>query len=180
MSTLRLEVLKRTHKHLLKGFENQEESLVVYLKRFALRHAERDLLSKTYLAIDEHEGEERLAGYFSLTTVSVQRASLSSVEALQGLPRFPVPGVLLSRLAIDHRVQGQGLGRYLFDEALKITLTLTQSGPITFRLFVTDAISEAAVSFYHQFGFVRLSDELPARMVLDLKTILALREGDER
>ena len=171
-STVRLEVLKRTHKPLLKSFENQEESLVIYLKRFALRHGERDLLSKTYLAIDECDGEERIAGYFSLTTVSVQRSSLNSIEELNGLPRFPIPGVLLSRLAIDHRVQGQGLGRYLFDEALKITLTLAQSSPITFRLFVTDAISEGAVGFYHQFGFVRLSDTLPARMVLDLKGIL--------
>ena len=169
MSTLRLEVLERRHKPLLRGFDNQEESLVTYLKRFALRHAERDLLSKTYLAISTINEEERLAGYFSLTTVSVQRNTLEPVETLSSLPRFPVHGVLLSRLAIDRRVQGQGLGRYLFEEALKITLTLAHSGPITFRLFVTDAMSEDAVLFYEKFSLMRLSDELPSRMVLDLK-----------
>lgn len=174
MSALRLEVLGRKHKALLHGFENQEESLVVYLKRFALRHAERDLLSKTYLAIHTLNGEDRIAGYFSLTTVSVLRSSLDSVETLSALPRFPVPGVLLSRFAIDQRIQGQGLGRYLFDEALKITLTLTVSGPVTFRLFVADAISEEAVRFYERLGFVRLMDELPARMVLDVKGLLSV------
>lgn len=172
MSSLRLEVLNRSHKPLLKGFENQEESLTLYLKRFALRHAEKDLLSKTYLMIIKHEEGDRIAGYFSLTAASVHRDSLDEISSLSTLPRFPVPSVLLSRLAVDQHVQGQGLGRYLFEEALNITLTLATSGPITFRLLVTDAISEEAVNFYSKFGLLRLSDTLPARMVLDLKLLM--------
>ncbi|MFY0528953.1 GNAT family N-acetyltransferase [Archangium gephyra] len=158
---LRVEPLGRRHRTLLKGFQNQHASLVEYLQRDALRHLEKDLLARTYVAIDEGQEGLRLAGYFSLSTVSVERGA-----------GFPIPGVLLARLAVDQRVQGQGLGRFLFEEALGLTLQLAQSGPVAFRLFFTDATEEQAACFYEQFGFTRLADEYPCRMVLDLLPLL--------
>ena len=175
MPTLRIETLARRHRALLRDFRNQAPALVTYLRRFALRHLERDLLARTYLAIDAKGGADRIAGYFSLATASVVRSSVASLPALSKLPRFPIPGVLLARLAVDTRVQHQGLGRYLFEDALGRTLALAQEGPVAFRLFVTDAISEDAVRFYERFGLQRLSGVLPARMVLDLRPLLPER-----
>jgi len=97
---------------------------------------------------------------------------MDAMESLRRLPGFPIPAVLLARLAVDERVQGQGLGRYLFEEALGMTLQLAYGGPVAFRLFVTDAIDEAAAKFYERFGFTRLAEEFPCRMVLDLKPLL--------
>jgi hypothetical protein len=54
--TLRLEPLNRSHRLLLAGFQNPQASLVEYLKRYALRHAEKDLLAQTYLALDSGVG----------------------------------------------------------------------------------------------------------------------------
>ena len=175
--TVRIEALARHHRPLLKGFHNQHASLVEYLQRYALRHAEKDLLARTFLALDEVAGEQRVAGYFSLATVSVERASLTAIPTLDRLPRFPVPGVLLARLAVDERAQGQGLGRYLFEEALGLTLQLARAGPVSFRLFVTDAIDANAEKFYTRFGLVRLADEHPCRMVLDLQGLLTASQG---
>ncbi len=87
------------------------------------------MLSHTYLAITEQHGVEHIAGYFSLSTASVTRSTTNEVPGFDRLPRFPIPGILLARLAVDARVQGQGLGRYLFDEALRLTLELVTSGP---------------------------------------------------
>ena len=171
--SLRIEVLERRHRSLLKGFHNQQPSLVEYVQRFALRHAERDLLARTFLAIDEPDGAQRLAGFFSLAPVSVERESVEGVGTLDRLPRFPIPGVLLARLAVDERVQGQGLGRFLFGEALGRTLGLVRSGPVTFRLLVTDALDAEAARFYEHFGLVRLGEQYPCRMVLDLHPLLA-------
>lgn len=168
---LRIEVLGRQHRPLLEGFRNQHPSLVDYLRRFALRHAEKDLLARTFLAIEGAAGAERLAGYFTLATASVERSTVGPLESLHRLPGFPIPAVLLARLAVDERVQGQGLGRYLLEEALGLTLQLARSGPVAFRLFVTDAIDEAAAAFYERFGFTRLAVEYPCRMVLDLKPL---------
>jgi len=170
--TFGIVVLGRHHRALLEGFRNQHQSLVDYLRRFALRHAEKDLLARTFLAIEGTAGGERLAGYFTLATASVERGALSAIESLNRLPGFPIPAVLLARLAVDERVQGQGLGRYLFEEALGLTLQLARNGPVTFRLFVTDAIDETAARFYERFGFSRLADDFPCRMVLDLKPLL--------
>ena len=103
---LRIEALGRAHRSLCADFQNQHPSLVEYIKRYALRHAEKDLLARTYLAIDARGSVERLAGYFSLATVSVDRASVTRLPELDRLPRFPIPGVLLARLAVDVRVQG--------------------------------------------------------------------------
>jgi GNAT superfamily N-acetyltransferase len=168
---LRIVLLGRQHRALLEDFRNQHQSLVDYLQRFALRHAEKDLLARTFLAIESSEGVDRLAGYFTLATASVERSTVDSMEPLQRLPRFPVPAVLLARLAVDERVQGQGLGRYLLEEALGLTLQLARSGPVAFRLFVTDALDPAAAEFYERFGFTRLAEEFPCRMILDLKPL---------
>ncbi len=165
-------MLGRHHRRLLDDFHNQHRVLVDYLRRFALRHAEKDLLARTYLAIDEAPAGDRLAGYFTLATTSVERASVDSLPELDRLPRFPIPAVLLARLAVDDRVQGQGLGRYLLEEALGLTLQLARTGPVSFRLFVTDALDEAAARFYARFGFARLSAEFPCRMVLDIKPLV--------
>ena len=175
MAALRIETLARRHRPLLKQFRNQAPSLVQYLQRFALRHAEKDLLARTYLAVDGEAEAERIAGYFSLATVSVERSSVEKIEGLARLPRFPIPGVLLARLAVDERAQGQGLGRYLFEEALGLTLQMALNGPVAFRLFVTDALDANAARFYERFGLQRLADEFPARMVLDIKPLLEIR-----
>ena len=172
MSQVIVEPLARKHRRLLKDFRNQEPGLVTYLQRFALRHSEKDLLAQTHVALMQEDEEERLAGYFSLTTVSVERASLAPVPGLAKLPRFPIPGILLARLAVDERAQGQGLGRYLFEEVLGKTLQLCKEGPVRFRLFVTDALNENAAFFYEQFDLQRLSESFPLRMVLDLKPLL--------
>ncbi len=173
MPAIRIEALARRHRPLLRQFRNQAPSLVRYLQRFALRHLEKDLLARTYLAVDGASETERVAGYFSLTTVSVERTSLEDIEPLSRLPRFPIPGVLLARLAVDERAQGKGLGRYLFEEALGLTLQMAIDGPVAFRLFVTDALDENAVRFYERFGLQPLSEVFPARMVLDLKPVMA-------
>ncbi len=170
--SVRIEALGLGHRPLLVGFRNQHPSLVEYLKRYALRHATKDLLARTFLAIDDAAGEPRLAGCFSLATVSVERASVGVHPDLDRRPRFPIPGILLARLAVDSRVQRQGLGRYLFEEALGLTLQLAKAGPVAFRLFVTDASDADAARFYERRGLVRLGNEYPCRMVLDLRPIV--------
>lgn len=168
---LRIEALERHHKPLLSQFENQHPSLTDYVRRYALRHQEKDLLARTFLAIQEADSGNRVAGYFTLTTTSIVRSSVSSIESLQRLPQFPIPGVLLARLAVDHRAQGQGVGRYLLREALGLTIDLMSIGTVAFRLFVTDAIDEAAARFYEHHGFSRLGADAPCRLVLDLKPL---------
>jgi GNAT superfamily N-acetyltransferase len=166
-----IEPLSRSHRPLLKEFRNQHESLVEHIRRYALRHAEKDLLSRTYVAIDASSGTQRLAGYFSLTTASVDRESVTGMDSLARLPRYPIPAVLIAKLAVDERAQGQGIGRMLFREALGMTLRLVREGPVSVRLLVADAIDEQAVRFYAHFAMERISEIYPVRVVLDLASL---------
>ena len=175
MGQLRIEPLNSGHRKFFKDFRNQEPSLVEYILRYALRHMKKDYLSWTYLAIDSSHG--KLAGYFTLSVLSVERKSLDPIEGLSSLPRFPIPGVLLARLAVDERVQGQGLGRYLFEQALGLALDNSLRGPLRGRLFVTDAINQSAEEFYSHFGMQSVTEGHPKRMILDLKNLLATAEN---
>jgi GNAT superfamily N-acetyltransferase len=164
---MRVVRLQHQHRSLAAAFENQHSSLVECLRRFAERHDERDLLSRTWVAIDDG----RIAGYFTLSMASVERASLGVVPTLASLPKFPVPAIQLARLAVDRRVQQQGLGRFLFEEALGRVLQLLEDGPVGFRLFVADAIDETAAAFYDRRGFHAVDGGWPRRMVLDLQPL---------
>jgi GNAT superfamily N-acetyltransferase len=123
-----------------------------------------------------HPTLDRLRERRNAAIVSRIELSDSEVErlaaALDRLPQFPIPAFLLARLAVDDRVQGQGLGRFLLEEALGLTIDLARTGPVAFRLFVTDAIDGAAMHFYERFGLLRLADGYPCRMVLDLKPLV--------
>ncbi len=163
---MRLTPLAREHRPLLSQFQCRSPELVVYLRRFALRHQQRDRLSHTHLALTGTPPEERLAGWFSLAAASVDRTQLTGLPGVDALPRFPVPAILLARLAVDDRVAGQGVGRWLFDQALRIALATSERGPFAARLLIADPKDDAAAAFYERLGMTRLGDG--TRMAADL------------
>ena len=89
------------------------------------------------------------------------------------LPQYPLPAVLLGRLAVDTQFQGQGLGKLLLVDALKRALAASQS--IAVHAMVVDAKDAQAKSFYEKFGFIASSD-LPLRLFLPLKSVQQFAE----
>jgi GNAT superfamily N-acetyltransferase len=163
---LNLERLSRAHRPLLKTFDCGVPVLNSYLHQWALRHQNRDFLSRTWLAIDQ----DHLAGFFTLTTGSLDRAAAPTPGSLDSLPGFPIPAILLARLAVDQNAQGQGVGKWLFDMALQQIVALLSNGPIGFRVLITDAKDERAQTFYLRQGMESSPGcDWPRRMVLDLK-----------
>jgi predicted N-acetyltransferase YhbS len=67
------------------------------------------------------------------------------------MPKHPVPAVLLARLAVDHRFQGEGLGARLLADAAKRSLSVAETAGI--RLLLVHALNASARSFYERFGF---------------------------
>ncbi|MCI3947988.1 Acetyltransferase [Pseudomonas syringae] len=56
-----------------------------------------------------------LLGYYALANTSVALNELTD-ELKKKMPRYPMPAVLLSRLAVDKRMQGKGLGQRLMSD----------------------------------------------------------------
>ena len=59
-------------------------------------------------------------GYYALATGGVEN-SVAPSRITRGVPRHPVPVILLTRLAVDTSAQGTGVGRALLVDALRRT-----------------------------------------------------------
>ncbi len=72
--------------------------------------------------------------------------------------RHDIPAVLLARVAIDNRIQGEGLGGPLLADALEGAALAARN--VGARFVVVDALHERACAFYQHYGFKRIPDTL--------------------
>src|SRR3546814_19579849 len=96
------------------------------LDRYIREHASQDVkrdVARVFVAVQA--GAPTLCGYYSLSAASFHRDSLPANQAKR-LPRYPVPAVVLGRLAVDERKIGQGLGAFLLMAALHRVVLSTQ------------------------------------------------------
>jgi ribosomal protein S18 acetylase RimI-like enzyme len=77
------------------------------------------------------------------------------------MPGYPIPTILIARLAVDHRHQGRQLGSRLLAEALRRAVVASDAAAA--RLIVVDAIDERAAAFYREHGFMDVPEN-PLRL----------------
>jgi GNAT superfamily N-acetyltransferase len=132
--------------HRLEGFDCGKPSLNDWLHRYA-RQSQSSGSAKTFVVADNVS----IAGYFSLTVGQVD--TLDAPERFRhGMGQYPLPVVLLARLAVSVHYQGQGLGIGLLQDAIRRTLLISDHAGI--RALLTHPIDEDAARFYRKFGFV--------------------------
>ncbi len=125
---------------------------------------ERRDAARTTFGVDE--AQARIASYFTLVTYRLEPTGLESSPL--GRRRYPVPAMLLARLAVDVDYQGCGLGKITLVTALGQLMGV--SSQVGFEAVVVDAIDDEAVAFYERFGFQKLSDD-GRRLVIATKTL---------
>ena len=111
----------------------------------------------------------RVYGYYTISSSKIAKASLSIEEQFSA--NYPVPAILLGKLAVDSGQQGKGLGEFLLMDALKRCQTISEQ--IAVRGVEVDALDERAESFYLQYGFQRLTDR-PLHLYLSMRVIRKL------
>jgi predicted N-acetyltransferase YhbS len=111
-----------------------------------------------------------LVGYLALCAGEVQLAQADE-RIRRGMPRHPIPAVLLARLAVARDRQGQGVGRELVWHAAALSLRVSRL--IAVRALVVDALDEPTARFYEPVGFTRLvAGSLRLRLLVkDLETL---------
>jgi len=133
-------------RHRLDGFDCGGPALNDWLLRHA-RQAQGSGSAKTFVVAQE----DRVAGYFSLTVGQVD--TLQAPERIrQGMGQYPVPVVILARLAVSAKDQGQGIGYGLLQDAIRRTILIAEQAGI--RAMLTYPIDEEAAQFYTRFGFI--------------------------
>jgi GNAT superfamily N-acetyltransferase len=164
MAEIRIEPFQKG-KHQRAGFDCGKSSLNEFLRTLVTQY-ERRRLGRTFVAVRASEPDS-IVGFYTLAAGSVAFQHLPQ-EAARTLPRHPVPVVLLGRLAVDRRTQGQGLGRTLLVDALQRTFGLSTSLGV-FAVVVL-AIDEEAARFYARFGFTPLLDN-PLHLYLPMGVV---------
>lgn len=153
-----------TEKHDCSGFGCGMPPLNQYLKKYALVNQQNDI-SRTYAATRAG----RVVGYYTLTFGSISHDEATSKIKAQ-LPQYPIPVILLARLAVDQNEAGKGLGNGLLKDALLRTIQAADIGGL--RAMLTHAKDEDAKQFYQKFGFEE-SPIHPLTLMLSIKDIRA-------
>jgi len=152
--------------HERKSFDCGERSLNQYL------YANQDIRRRInrVFAASPPDAPWQVIGYYSLSAGSLDATDLPE-EFRRRLPGYPVPVVLLGRLAVAESHQGKGLGSILLADALQRIAQASQVMAV--YAAIVDALNDRAAEFYRQFGFIPLPSQ-PLKLFLPLDSVTTL------
>lgn len=152
--------------HSIEDFDCGKPGLTHWLKAYA-RQAQGSGSARTFVSCDLDHSKQRVVAYSSLTVGQID--TLEAPERVRrGMGQYPIPLVILARLAVDREYQGRGLGYSLLQDAVLRTLSMAEHAGI--RAMLTHPIDLQADAFYRRFGF----ESTPMR---DDQLILLLKDA---
>ena len=132
--------------HDLTDFSSGNHELDEWLQEHAV-HASRMNVARTFIWAEE---SKKVVAYYALAAHQVTSDVLPH-QIARGSPR-QIPAVLVGKLALDAKLQGQGLGALLLADASQRVVEATET--VAARAVVVDAIDNRTATFYEHFGFV--------------------------
>jgi GNAT superfamily N-acetyltransferase len=146
--------------HALDAFDCGKPALNEWLRRHS-RQAHASGSARTWVLVDD----SRIAGYYSLAVGQID--SLEASERVRkGMGSYPIPVVILARLAVATADQGRGTGVAMLQDAIRRTLVAADQAGV--RALLTHPIDDAAERFYLRFGF-EVSPARQQQLILLLK-----------
>lgn len=167
MSGARL-VAKLRPDHPIEGFDCGREDLNRYLLRYAWANQQAGA-AQTYVGL----ADDTVVGYYTLAVGHVTREEAPE-RLSKGPARHPVPIMLLARLGVDRRWQGQGVGKALLKDAMERTLQAADIAGI--RAFAVHAKDGQARTFYEKFDFIPSATN-PMHLFVLLKDVRRMVSG---
>jgi GNAT superfamily N-acetyltransferase len=137
------EPLKLSHE--VAGFDCGSVALNSYLKLHAFA-SHQGSTNRTYVATRGNE----VIGYYTIAPASVSPDDVPE-RMMKGQGKYPVPIILLARLAVDSRESGKGIGKGLLKDALLRAARAAHE--IGGRAVGVHAKDENAKRFYEKHGF---------------------------
>ena len=152
----------------VESFDCGQPALNQFLQRYALVN-QKAHSAQTYVCCVGAQ----VVGFYSLAVGSVDVAD-APTRVTKGLARYPVPVMILARLAVSLDHQGKGLGRALLKDALLRTAQAADIAGI--RCLVVHAKDDKARQWYASWDF-EPSPTDAYHLYLLLKDIKALVAG---
>lgn len=138
-------------------FDCGYKSLNDYLKKYARQNHLKGI-AKTFIAVTDSESEDDLniKGYYTISASIVEFQFLPE-NYQKKIPAYPIPSLLIGKLAVDNNSKGKGLGTELLVNALERAVKVsTEIGIYAIRV---DAIDLQAKNFYLSHEFVPFKDQ---------------------
>jgi len=154
--------------HETEAFDCGKAELNRFLSRFAFVN-QRANTAQTYVVC---RGTQ-VVGYYSLTVGQADHKD-APARISQGMARHPIPLMILARLAVDGREQGQRLGAALLKDALLRCAAAADIAGI--RALFVHAKDEEATAFYRHFNF-QPSPTDPHHLFLLMKDLARMLGG---
>jgi len=149
-----------TSEHALGRFDCGKTALNDWLSGRALGN-QKSNTSRTWVVTDNETG--RVVAYYASATASVRRADTPKTFG-RNQPE-DLPAMLLARMAVDEKHQGEGLGVALLKHFMLKAIEVSQS--VGVRLALVHAKDAEAHDFYQHHGFVESPfDSLTLMMLL--------------
>lgn len=116
--------------------------------------------ARTFVAIDGNS----VVGFVSLSASQLVRAEAPERIA-KNSPQY-IPGILIGRLAVDSRRQGEGIGTLLLAFALRRALDISEQ--LGVRIVQVHAIDEDAKKFYQTLAEFEVTPAHPMTLCLTI------------
>lgn len=151
-------------RHNRAAFRCSDYQITNYFRRHALTNMQ-SRIANTRVFRDRET--DLIVGFSTLSSASLSFDSVPE-QFTAGLPRYPIPVVLLGRMGVDRRYERQGFGRRLVIDAI---LRAYRQDVMAAYAMIVDP-KEGVRDFYlKNFGFIPLVDD-PARLFVHLATFV--------
>lgn len=153
-------------KHHRSSFDCGYPILNDYLKKYARQNHLKGI-AKTFVAISA-SGGLKVDGYYTASASIIEYESLPASHG-RSLPAYPIPAMLIGKLAVDNLAKGQGLGSELLVNALYRAVRTAQE--IAIYAVRVDAIDLRAKEFYLKHEFIPFQDN-QLSLFLPMETLI--------
>ena len=136
---------KLNRNHSIDHFDCGNLELNTWLQRFAFQN-QRANAAITFVSCFQNN----VIAYYSLAVGSVEHQD-ATTRVKKGLARHSIPVMIIARLAVDKKYQGQGIGKGLLKDAILRTINASEHAGI--RAIFVHAKDEKATKFYQKFDF---------------------------
>ncbi len=153
-----------TRSHDRDSFSCGKSQLDTYLKTGALQNSRKGLV--TVWVLTHADSPTVILGFYTLSAASFSVMDLAPADAA-GLPRYPIPCILLGRLAVSTDCQGQGIGRKLVGSAILRSKSVREH--VGAYALIVQAKDGAAAVFYQHCGFTAFASD-PLKLYFPLSS----------
>lgn len=166
-------VMLDPQQHDVKSFDCGKPDMNVFLSRYADKNKKLGLSATWVLVTQQPQDDTKKAligAYYTLASTTVSREQIPTDK---NLPAYPVPVVLLARLAVNRGFQKQGLGEKTLVSALRQSVSLTDKGLPALGV-ILDVLDNDALRFYQQFEVFQPFTDDPMRLFVSMNVLRKL------